>query len=180
MRDFNYYRKVSLLFGLLFGAGLFIQACLGPAMNVYKRDISTFTPLPVLKLTVPQGDTKKAETPYMVAFLAPSYEAAMESSVRANRDTILRIQNAGISPGATDLYRRMDVAKVDYFDQVKKFLQKDLEQILLSKNIRVLGPFKGNGEMTFDEKKRAIYTFTPEISYKCRYKIQDCPGAGVH
>jgi hypothetical protein len=60
-------------------------------------------------------------------------------------------------------YRRMDVAKFEYFDQTKKFLQTDLEQLLLAKNVRVLGLFKNFDEMTFDEKKRAIYAFTPEI-----------------
>jgi hypothetical protein len=60
-------------------------------------------------------------------------------------------------------YRKIDVAQADYLDQVKKLLQKDLEQILLRKNIRVLGPFPDRDAMTFDEKKRAIYSFTPEI-----------------
>lgn len=150
--------------GLFLGLCLFIQACIGPALNVYERDISTFTPLSELRLNLPQGETKKVETTYMVAFLAPSYEASMQSAVEAQRDSILQFQRTTEGKVGLELYREMDVAKVDYLDQVKKTLQKDLEHILLSKNIRVLGPFKSHREMTFDEKKRAIYTFTPEIS----------------
>jgi hypothetical protein len=73
-------------------------------------------------------------------------------------------------------YRSMDVAKVDYFDKIKKYLQTDLEQILLAKKIRVLGQFKTRDEMTFDDKKRAVYAFTPEISITVDTKYTSNPG----
>jgi len=70
-----YRRRIGLVF--LITIGLFLQAC-GPIMQTYRRDISTYTPLPLLKLKTPTGETKKAETSYIVAFVAPSYETAMK------------------------------------------------------------------------------------------------------
>lgn len=160
--------KIGLVFLMIIG--LFLQAC-GPTMQTYRRDISTYTPLALLKLKVPSGETKKAETSYIVAFVAPSYETAMQEVMKTQMEAIQAYKRTyamayGIQPQnyGSQAYRRMDVAKFDYFDQVKKFLQSDLEQILLAKNVRVLGLFKTRDEMTFDEKKRATYAFTPEIS----------------
>jgi hypothetical protein len=69
--------------GLLFlmVVGLFLQAC-GPSIQTYRRDISTYSPLTLLKLKVPTGEAKKAETPYMVAFVAPHYETAMNEVMK--------------------------------------------------------------------------------------------------
>lgn len=147
-----------------------LQAC-GPAVQTYRRDISTYTPMALLKLPVPSGETKKAETSYAVAFVAPSYETAMQEVMKSQMEAIQAYKrNYGMAYGmqsqnySLQAYRRMDAAKFDYFDQVKKSFQTDLEQILLAKNVRVLGLFKTRDEMTFDEKKRATYAFTPEIS----------------
>lgn len=146
---------------------LLLQAC-GPSIQTYRRDISTYTPMALLKLQVPSGGTKKAETPYMVAFVAPHYETAMNEVMKTQRESLQRYLKMMYGPGQGmedyAYYRRMDTAKLDYFDQTKKFLHTDLEHMLLAKKVRVLGIFKTHDEMTFDEKKRATYTFTPEIS----------------
>ena len=159
---------VGLIF--LMVVGLLLQAC-GPAMQTYRRDISNYSSMALLKLKVPSGETKKAETPYAVAFVAPSYETAMQEVMKSQMEAmqeykkaIARAYNMQPQNYTYQAYRRMDAAKFDYFDQVKKYFQTDLEQILLAKNIRVLGIFKTHDEMTFDEKKRSTYTFTPEIS----------------
>jgi len=60
---------------------------------------------------------------------------------------------------------------------LKKFLQTDLEQILLAKNVRVLGVFKTRDEMNFDEKKRVTYAFTPEISINVDTKSKSSGGS---
>lgn len=148
---------------LLMTLTLLLQGCVGIAVRQYQRDISSHTPLSLLNLKVPTGEAKKPETIYTVAFVATRYETAMAEMVRIQIEQIQAMNRARghtISGG----YRRMDVAKPGYFEQVKKFLQTDLEQILLAKNIHVLGLFKTRDEMTFDEKKRAVYAFTPEIS----------------
>lgn len=160
------------IIGLIFlmVVGLLLQAC-GPSMQTYRRDISNYSSMALLKLKVPAGETKKAETSYAVAFVAPSYETAMQEVMKSQMEAMQAYKRAlatayGMQPQqyTFQAYRRMDAAKFDYFDQVKKYFQTDLEQILLAKNIRVLGIFKTHDEMTFDEKKRATYTFTPEIS----------------
>ncbi len=153
---------------LLLMAALFLQAC-GPAVQTYRRDISTYSSMAQLKLPVPAGATKKAETSYVVAFVAPSYETAMQEVMKTQMEAIQAYRRNYEMPYnmqnySYQAYRRMDAAKFDYFDQVKKSFQTDLEQILLAKNVRVLGLFKNRDEMTFDEKKRATYAFTPEIS----------------
>ncbi len=159
--------RERLSFVSLVMAALCLQAC-GPAMLTYRRDISNHTPLTLLKLRVPTGETKKVETKYTVAFVATRYETAMEEVVKTQMDAIRALNQIYAAQGSpstfSGAYRRMDVAKPEYFDQIKKFLQTDLEQILLAKNIRVLGQFKTRDEMTFDDKKRADYAFTPEIS----------------
>lgn len=168
---------------LLMTLGLLFQAC-APAMQTYQRDISSHTPLSLLRLKVPEGAAKKAETSYMVAFVAPRYETAMEEVMKTQRDAIQAFRSGygsgyGIQTQGYGFqgYRKMDVAKFDYFDQTKKFLQTDLEQILLAKNIRVLGLFKTRDEMTFDEKKRATYVFTPEISINVDTKFGSTGGS---
>jgi len=167
-------RMIALI--LLMILGLLLQAC-GPAMQTYRRDISTYTPLALLNLKVPSGETKKAETSYIVAFVAPSYETAMQEVMKSQMEAIQAFKRDyrmayGVQNYGSQAYRRMDMAKYDYFDQVKKFLQTDLEQILLAKNVRVLGLFKNRDEMTFDEKKRATYAFTPEISISVDTKFK--------
>lgn len=173
-------RKMMVLIFLMI-LGLLLQAC-GPAMQTYRRDISTYTPLPLLKLKTPTGETKKAETSYVVAFVATHYETAMEEVMKSQREAIQAFKRDyemayGVQTYRVHAYRRMDIAKHDYFDQVKKFLQTDLEQILLAKNVRVLGVFKTRDEMTFDEKKRATYAFTPEISINVDTKSKSSGGS---
>lgn len=112
----------------------------------YKRDISS-SPAPKLQLKVPEGIEKKAETSFMVALVHPQFETkALMSSPVINK------------------YRKMDEARQSYLETVKKSLLADLDHILLQKKIRVSGPFPTWQEMTFDDKKRAIYTFEPQIS----------------
>ncbi len=132
------------------------------AAEGYKRDIKNFLPPPSVKLKIPAVEIKTAETSYMVAFVAPEYEDTMAKYMRERQ---LQIQQQMEQTGyAAGMYRKMDAAQNDYFDSLKKNLQLDLEQILLKKKIRVAGTtFKSRDEMTFDEKKRAIYTFTPKI-----------------
>lgn len=128
-------------------ASLVILSACGLPMQ-YKRDTS-FIPAPPLKLKVPEGEVKKAETSFMVAFVAPEFETKMVTNP---------------SPANMfNMYRKMDYAKQSYFDQIKKSLLTDLEHILLQKKIRVVGPFKSWDEMTFDDKKRATYIFEPTI-----------------
>lgn len=168
-------RRMMVLIILMI-LGLLLQAC-GPAMQTYRRDISTYTPLALLNLKVPSGETKKAETSYIVAFVAPSYETAMQEVMKSQMEAIQAFKRDyrmayGVQNYGSQAYRRLDIAKYDYFDQVKKFLQTDLEQILLAKNVRVLGLFKTRDEMTFDEKKRATYAFTPGISISVDTKFK--------
>ncbi|MFN3396682.1 MAG: hypothetical protein ACK4Z9_07830 [Thermodesulfovibrionales bacterium] len=145
-------------------AGLLL-AC-GVAMVEYKRDIS-YAPFSPVNLKVPTGEMKKAETPYMIAFVNPTYEASTVEARKSIQNQIEALKRSygdrfgGLAPSG--IYRRMDKAQIEYVDRIKEVFQADLEQILLAKNIRVLGTFKSRDEMTFDEKKRAIYTFTPEI-----------------
>lgn len=154
-------RKISLM--LLLVSVFLLQAC-GPAMVSYHRDISNYSPMALMKLQVPEGNTKTAETPFAVAFVAASYEASMQEAMQSQKKALLAYRtNYDTGHYEFQGYRRMDVAKYDYFDQVKKYLQTDLEQILLAKKVRVLGLFKTLDEMTFDEKKRATYAFTPDI-----------------
>lgn len=126
---------------------LFLTSCGLPLQ--YNRDIS-FIPASKLRLQVPEGTEKKAETSFMVAFVAPEFEAKM-------------LTNPSPSISNFSNYRKMDNAKQAYFEVIKKSLLTDLEHILLQKNIRVLGPFKSWDEMTFDDRKRAIYIFEPII-----------------
>ena len=114
----------------------------------YSRDITTFGPLPHLKLDIPTGKSKKAETSFTVAFVNPRYAAT-------SQQYLIR------APGG---YRKADEAKKLYLDRLIKSLKIDMDQILLSKGIRVIGPFKSYDEMTFDNKKIAIYTLEPEVS----------------
>ena len=172
MSMFKGFTKVVLLFVLATGV-----SCVGPAPRVYQRDVSTFTPFPVLKLKVPRGEGKKAETYYTVAFVAASYESAMEKAMESQRQAIQQALQSGRG-SSMGHYRRIDVAKVDYLDQIKKYLQTDLEQMLLAKNIRVSGPFKTMDEMTFDQKNRAIYSFTPEISINVDTQFKTTTGGG--
>jgi len=159
---------------------LLSQACFAPAVRVYQREIKSRTPLSLLKLKVPTGETKKADTNYTVAFVSTAYEATMEGVMKqweaiqaqANLNTANTYGNL-----ATGAYRRMDVAKFNYFKHIKQFLQKDLEQILLAKGVTVSGPFTTPDEMTFDNKKRAVYMFTPEISITVDTQSQNSGGS---
>jgi hypothetical protein len=148
--------------GLLGLMGLLLSSC-GPTVKEYRRDIN-YEPFSAVNLKVPTGDIKKAETPYMVAFVHPSYEAStlqVTESLKHQIEMLKRYTGRGAAlPG---IYRKMDNAEIEYLDRIKEVLQADLDQILLAKNIRVLGSFTRRDEMTFDEKKRAIYAFTPEI-----------------
>jgi len=153
------------LIGVICLTGMLLSGC-GPTVREYRRDIS-YAPFSPVKLKTPTGETKKAETPYMLAFVAPAYEASTEQVRRSIREQIeeqKRFYGGGSMMGfGYGIYRRMDKAQIEYVDRIKEVFQADLDQILLAKNIRILGTFKTRDEMTFDEKKRAIYTFTPEV-----------------
>lgn len=153
---------------------LLLQAC--TAVRPYQRDISSHSPLSLLRLKVPTGDVKKVETAYTVAFVATQYETAMADIMKTHLEAIQARAQGTHRGAAAGAYRRMDLAKFDYFDQVKKFLQTDLDQILLAKGIKVNGPFKTRDEMTFDDKKRAVYAFTPEISITVDTRSQTSSG----
>jgi len=62
--------------------------------HTYKRDITAVSSLSALKLNLPSGESKKAETPYMAAFVAPEYEASMQSAIAGMRETQKRYAEA--------------------------------------------------------------------------------------
>lgn len=171
MKVFSFVQKFALLTMILI-----ISAC-GLPMQ-YQRDVSNFTPLPNLKLKVPTQTGKKAETRYTVAVVALSYESAMAESFNSQMKAAQAMQQAMLGGQVmfNGAYRKMDTAKTAYFEQVKKALQADLDQMLLAKNIRVTGPYKSREDMTFDEKKRAVYAFTPEIFLSVDTKIKNNSG----
>jgi hypothetical protein len=116
-----------------------------------------YVPPPDLSLKVPQGKKKVAKSSFMVAFVAPRFDTEMWQGYKT--PMAMAAHNIGyIGP-----YRKMDLAKEPYFNAVQQSLLTDIEHVFLEKKIRVLGPFKNWDDMTFDDKKRAIYIFEPVI-----------------
>lgn len=134
----------ALIIGLLAGCGIPMR---------YTRDISSHEPMQDLsgKLDIPTGTAKKADSSFMVAFVEPTYEFDGANP-----------QSPYLQMGQA--YKKSDLAKRDYLTDLLKALHTDLDYILLQKGIRVLGTFKNLDEMTFDQKKRAVYAFTPTIT----------------
>jgi hypothetical protein len=168
---FTQQPKVSKVFFyavILTALAGFLSAC-GMPMR-YSRDITMYEPMKEvsvikeLELAIPKGGTKKAEVPFMVAFVKPSYETTpVKTSVRA-----------GYMTGYTGVYKKSDIAKEKYLDTLGESLKTDIDYMLLQKNIRVLGTFTSKDEMTFDQKKRAIYAFSPKIAIVVdEQKIED-------
>jgi hypothetical protein len=132
-----------------------LSAC-GMPMR-YGRNITVYEPMKEvsvikdLELAVPKGSAKKAESTFMVAFVQPTYEITPET------------YTANPYAGASVPYKKSDIAKQKYQDAIRDSLKTDLDYILLQKGIRVLGSFRSRDEMTFDQKKRAVYAFQPTI-----------------
>lgn len=176
MKMNGFLQKICLF--LLSVSVLSILSSCGFPMK-YTRDISNVAPLSALKLKLPGEKGKTAETHYTVAIVEVNYEDAMKQVMQqAMQQGTMAVQMGGNMPGFH--YRKMDTAKNVYFDSIKKALKADIDQILLTKNIHVTGPFKDRDAMTFDEKKRAIYTFTPEIQINVDTKAQAESGAGYN
>jgi len=123
-----------------------------------------------LELAIPKGGTKKAESPFMVAFVKPSYEVTPVKVTPSTLDTYAK----NIMTAYSGAYKKSDIAKEKYLDVLSESLKTDIDYMLLLKNIRVLGTFTSMDEMTFDQKKRAIYAFSPKITIVVdEQKIED-------
>jgi len=150
--NYRYSRVVGCIFILVL-----ISAC-GMPMQQYRRDINSFVPLKQAQLDLPKGDAKKAESSFMVAFVRPSFDMAATASL-ASASSYSQLMEQNAFP-----YKKSDVAKEEYKKMITNTLRSDLDYILLQKSIRVLGDFSSFDEMTFDQKKRAIYAFIPSIA----------------
>lgn len=166
MKENLFHRGILTIAGLIVLIGMICSSC-GPVAMAYKRDIS-YSPYSPVKLKVPPEGVKKAETSYMVAFVRPTFEVSTTQARSARQALIEGYKMGGAAVSGLGLYRKMDVAQNEYLDRIREVLQADLDKILLTKNIRVLGSFKSRDELTFDEKKRAIYAFTPVIRVDVR------------
>lgn len=127
-----------------------MSACVAPATRktaggevTVVNPMSDLSVVKGLNLEVPAGAKKAAES-FMVAVVMPQYEFG--------------------ETGAKGRPKKSDQVKKIYIDQVKKTLKEDMDYMLLQKGIRVLGPFPTHDEMTFDDKKRAIYALVPKIN----------------
>lgn len=153
-----YVSCVALMFALLTGCGIPMK---------YARDIKSHESMQELsgKLEVPSGNKKKAETPFMVAFVEPTYELSGTNP----QAEFMRAQLA---------YKKSDLGKPEYLTKLLRTLHTDLDYILLQKGIRVLGTYKSLDEMTFDQKKRAVYAFTPIFNIVVNENNTPGPGLG--
>ena len=156
-------------FGFAFLTVFFLSACTLP----YSRDISSVKPLS-LKYHIPKGSGKQTQTPFTVAFVNPRYAA----SIQVEYQSLIALQ--GMPFQQSLWYRKADFAKPLYLGEALKALQTDMDQILLAKGIRTMGPFKSWDEMTFDNKKRAIYTLEPEVIIKVGINGQSMTSLGYH
>jgi len=166
--------KVSNLFFCAVILTTLLSAC-GMPMR-YSRNITMYEPMKEvsvikeLELAIPKGGPKKAEAPFMVAFVKPSYEVTPVNVTPVNASTYANY----IMTAYSGAYKKSDIAKEKYLDVLSESLKTDIDYMLLQKNIRVLGTFTSMDEMTFDQKKRAIYAFSPKIAIVVdEQKIED-------
>jgi len=141
--------RTSILIILLASVGL---SCVTP-QTTEESSVTIINPIDnlsvtkELELSVPESKKKSAEK-FMIAFVAPSYQ-------EISGDT-----RSSSAPGMG----KGDKEKFNYLRTLVNTMQADLEYILLNKGIRVLGTFPSLDEMTFDQKKRAIYSFIPKVN----------------
>jgi len=151
--------RVRFVLGVASISLTFLMSACGVTAQ-YKRNITLFQPMSELtlpkdlKLEIPSGAKKAAES-FMIAFVEPNYA---EEATRYEVDP-----NTGQLANRQGRYKKSDMAKTGYFETVRRSLKSDLESMLLKKGVRVLGTFKTRDELTFDNKKRAMYVFTPII-----------------